>query len=296
MADTPVAETPVASAVPAAAEPAAVTSPAVEPAAAPAEAAPAPEKAAEPAKESKSEPSLLEAAEGKKPEVKPESAAEPKKEEAKETPAPAEAAKSEAKSEGEKPKEEAKKDEAAKAPDPAKEATATEPPAIKYEPFKVPDGIKLDDKKVEAFTGLLNDAKLSPQDRAQKLVDLYTENVQAMAQELRQEQRTVWNKLNDTWKTDTRKELGNHYETDLAMAKAVIEEFGGTAEQKREYMAHLSNNGMGNFIGHIRLLRNIGKALNVFEDNTVPANPTAPRMPKSPGNRGWYPSMNGSNQ
>ena len=53
-------------------------------------------------------------------------------------------------------------------------------------------------------------------------------------------------------------------------------------------MAHMRNNGMGNFKLHIKLLNNIGKALNVFEDGIVPANPQSPKANKAPGNRGWY--------
>ena len=270
-------------AAPAAAVPAveaAAAAPAVaDAAAAPAAPAAAPANATPPAPE----PTLLEAATGKKPEAKPEAKPESKAADAaKETPAPAEAAKPDA----EKPK-----DDAAKATDPAKAATAETPPApIKYEAFKVPDGVKLDDKELTKFTDIVG-AKHIPQEDAQKLLDLYVEDVKRVAEEAQTNQRNVWNKLNDNWKSDTRKELGNNLETDLAMAKAVIEEFAGTKEQQAEYLAHLSNNGMGNFIGHIRLLRNIGKALNVFEDSSVVANPTAPKMPKGTpgsGKTGWY--------
>jgi hypothetical protein len=224
----------------------------------------------------KSEPSLLEAASSKKPDAKTDSKADVK-DTAKETPAPAEA-----KPERDKPKDDAK------ATDPAKDATAQAPPApLKYEAFKLPDTIKLDDKELSKFTEIVG-AKQLPQEDAQKLIDLYVEEHGRMQQAMAEHQRSVWNKLNDTWKTDTRKELGNHVETDLAMAKAVIEEYGGTPEQQREYMAHISNNGMGNFVGHIRLLRNIGRALNVFENSVVPANPSPPKPAKTPGNRGWY--------
>ena len=51
---------------------------------------------------------------------------------------------------------------------------------------------------------------------------------------------------------------------------------------------------MGNFKPLVRLLSNLGKALNIFEDSSVPANPTAPKMPKTPGNRGWYDKSMGN--
>ena len=136
---------------------------------------------------------------------------------------------------------------------------------------------------------------MSPQDRGQKLVDIYGKAVTEMAQQLRKEQADVWSKLNDTWKAETRKEFGNHVETDLKMAKAVIEEYGGTPEQVRDLMAHMNNNGMGNYAGLLRLLRNIGKQVNIFEDGIVAGNQHAPKMPKTAGNRGWYDKSLNSN-
>jgi len=268
-----------------------------EPAPAKTESAPA-AAPAEGAKDApKSEPSLLEAAKSKpKADAKADVKASP---DAK--PAPADAAKPEpakdAKAEGDKPADkpaEAKKDDAAKAPDPAKEATPAQAPApLKYEAFKVPDGIKLDDKEVAKFTDIIG-ARQLPQEDAQRLLDLYVEERKGDAERARKEQRDTWNTLNDTWKGELRKDPdlgGNRLETSLSMAKAVVEEYL-TPEQARVYLAHTTNNGMGNFIEQVRLLHNIGKALNIFEDGIVPANPKAPRMPKSPGNRGWYDKSN----
>lgn len=282
---------------------AAVPSPAAA-ASSPAE-APAPAVEAKPAEtpvEPKPEtsPSLLEAATGKpKTETKAEAKADAKVEEkaSPETPAPAEADKA-AKTEGDK-KPEAKADEkkpdADKATDPVKDATAdAQPPApVKYEAFKVPDGIKLDEKKLGQFTEIIGGAQVK-QEVAQSLMDLYVAERQADATSMAAEQRRVWNALNDGWKSELRKDSvlgGNRLETSLSMAKAVIEEYGGSPEQVKDLLAHTSNNGMGNYPGFVRLLHNIGVAMNVFEDSIVPANPTAPKTEKGPGKRGWYPSM-----
>lgn len=266
-----------------------------EPAAPVQEAAPAaPEAAAAP--EIKSEPTLLEAAEGK---PKPDAAAAAVDPGKKEEPAPADAAKPDAKDakpEGDKPKEDAakdKKDEPAKIDPDKKDATAeAQPPApIAYEPFKLPEGIKLDDKELAKFSEFAGKAQI-PQDVAQGLVDLYVAERQNDATQLRAEQRKVWDTLNDTWKTESRNDpdIGGSDEAllkNLSMGKAVIEEYL-KPEEAKEYLAHLRNNGMGNYKLHVKLLRNIGKALNVFEDGIVPANPQAPKGSKSPGNRGWY--------
>lgn len=281
---TPVPESaPVADIAPVAPE--TVTSPTVEAAVvseAPAVAVEAPKESA---------PSLLEAAPSK-----------PKADEAKAEPPAPEVKADEAKpaeAEGDK-KPETKADEAkkAEAEDPEKDATVLpEPPApVKYEAFKVPDGIKLDDKKLEAFTEVIGASQVKQED-AQKLIDLYVAEKKADYDAMQQEQRKVWNTLNDTWKTDLRKDPvlgGNRLETSLSMAKAVVEEYGGSPEQVRELLAHTSNNGMGNFPGFVRLLHNIGVAMNVFEDGMVSANPSAPKAQKGPGNRGWYDTSMGN--
>jgi hypothetical protein len=280
----------------AASSPAATAAVPVAPVDAPAAAAPA---ASDGAPEPKSEPSLLEAAAGKpKPDgdaaaAKPEAGAEAKKND----PAPADAKPDakDAKTDGDKPKDDAAKDKDAK-PDPdTKDATADAPPApIKYDAFKLPDGLKLDDKELNKFTEIAGKAQI-PQDVAQSLVDLYIAERKSDVEMARAEQRKTWDTLNDTWKTELRNDPelgGNRLETSLSLAKAVVEEYLPAGEVA-EYMAHMRNNGMGNFKLHVKLLHNIGKALNVFEDGIVPANPQAPKPQKGPGNRGWYPSMNG---
>ena len=209
--------------------------------------------------------------------------------EKKEDPAPTDS-KPEAKAEPEaKPEGDAAKKDGTADPE-ATDATATEPPApIKYEAFKLPDNVKLDDKEIGKFQEVAGKAQI-PQDVAQNLLDLYIAERQQDVVSARAEQRRVWDQLNDTWKTELRNDPvlgGNRLETTLSLAKAVVEEYLPAAEVG-EYMAHMRNNGMGNYKLHVKLLHNIGKALNVFEDGIVPARPQAPKASKGPGNRGWY--------
>lgn len=278
-----------AGAAPGAAPAEAATPATQESGAAPAEAAP------------QSSPSLLETAAGK-PKAEAEATPAADAGAAKDDPAPAEAAKPDGeatKPEGEKPADDAAKPKDAAEADPdKKDATAEIPPPapIKYEAFKIPETIKLDDKKLAEFSELAGAAQVN-QETAQKLVDLYVADAQQMAQDLRAEQRRTWDTLNDTWKSELRADPtigGNRLETSLSIAKAVIEEYGGSAEQVQELLAHTSNNGMGNFPGFVRLLHNIGTKLNVFEDSIVPANPQSPKAQKSPGNRGWYDQGKGA--
>lgn len=247
-----------------------------------------------------SSPSLLEAA-GGKPKADGASAdaklpADPATDASKdakvETPAPADA----------KPPEAAKDaaKDPGKAPDPAKEATAeAQPPAAKtYEPFKTPEGVKLGDKELKAFTDVIGPDQL-PQETAQNLVDLYLSETKRIQAEAEQHQRDVWSAFNDTRKSELRNDPevgGNRLDTSLAIAKAVVEEFGGTPAQKAAFFERISDtkgNGMGNDVGLIRILNNIGVKLNIFEDKIVPANPVAPTMPKTRAER-LYGKPNGA--
>lgn len=270
---------------------------AAEAAAPGADAPAAPEAKPEPA------PSLIEAAAGKpKPDaaVKPEGEAakpDPAKETGKDEPAPAEAAKPDAEKPAEKTEAEKQAEaDAAKATDPDnKDATAEpQPPApIKYEAFKTPDGIKLDDTRIGKFAEIAGPAQVS-QEIAQQFLDLHVEEIQRVQQEAvkaaADAQVKSWNTYVDSITHELRNDAelgGNRLETSLSMAKAVVEEFL-PGEDGAKYLSLLTHNGMGNHRLQVKLLQAIGDKLNIFEDGIVPANPQTPKMQKSPGNRGWY--------
>lgn len=251
----------------------------------------------------KPEPSLIESADGKKPDATVDG-------EGKESPAPTEPAKPDGdkpdgkdvkkEGDGDKPKPETDKD-AAKADPEAKDATAeNQPPApIEYEAFKLPEGIKLDDKELAKFTEVAGKAQI-PQDVAQSLVNLYIEERKQDAINAQQHQQDVWKQLNNGWKDELRNhpELGgNRLNTTLSRAKAVIEEYlgspqyGGSPELVKALMAHTSLNGMGNFMPFVKLMNTLGEQLNIFEDSPTSANPQPPKGQRGPGNRGWYKDM-----
>jgi hypothetical protein len=222
----------------------------------------------------------------------PDAAAEPKAPDAE----AGKDAKTEAKPEGDKPKEEPKKDDgkdAAKDP----EAAVVESPAavaLTLADLTLPDNIKLADKESKAFLDVLNDPKLEPKARAQGLIDLYLGEMSRIAQEADQRQRTAWDNYNVQRKSEVKADPevgGNRMNTALSMAKAVIEEYGGSQEQRAELYRRLdekSGTGMGNDVFLIRLLNNIGRKLNVYEDGIIPANPSPPKPSRTPGKRGWY--------
>lgn len=212
--------------------------------------------------------------EGAKPDAKPEAkeAAKPGETKLAEPPAPA---KPEAKAEGE-------------APAPAKEALAETPPARTYDTFKVPDGLKLDDTRVKTFTAILDNAELSHQDRGQKLVDLFVDEVKNVQKARDDYQREVFDTLQNGWKEELRTDPqvgGNRLETSLGRAKWVVEQFGGSEKQTAELLAQLSYTGMGNNAGLVRLLDNVAEMLS--EGEIIPASPR-PAKDTRPRSEKWY--------
>ncbi len=172
----------------------------------------------------------------------------------------------------------------------AAEGEAPKPEPITFEPFTAPEGLKLKDEAVKNFTEILGDANLSPQERGQKLVDMYAAEVKSVHDDYAQRQLDTWRQLNDSWKEELRSDPeigGNRVNTTLSIAKAVIEEFGGSKEQQAQLLAHVDNNGMGNYAGFVRLLHNIGAAMNVLEDKIIAAPSSSPGGTKSKAER-WY--------
>lgn len=241
----------------------------------------------------KSTPSLISEAQGKPQADAKASDAKP----ATDTPAPADAAKPDAKTaetkvETAKPDDPGKtKDEGKSATDPAKEATALAPPAlVTLEDLKLPEGVKLADEPSKAFLEALNKADLAPKDRANTLLELHTAEINRVAQEIAQQQRDAWTQFNDVEKARLRSDPelgGNRLNTNLQTAKFVIEENLSPASQAK-LMAFLDYSGAGNQREIVELLVNIGKRYNIVEDGMVTANAKPPKMPKGPGNRGWY--------
>lgn len=172
----------------------------------------------------------------------------------------------------------------------AAEGEAPKPEPITFEPFTAPEGFDLKEEAVKQFTEILGDPNLSAQERGQKLVDMYAAEVKGVHENYAQQQIDTWRQLNDQWKEELRADPelgGNRVNTTLSIAKAVIEEFGGSKEQQAALLSHVDNNGMGNYAGFVRLLHNIGTALNVLEDKIIAAPSSSPSTPKSKAER-WY--------
>lgn len=271
------AAAPAAADAGAAAAPAADAKPAADAAPA-ADAKPAADAAAAPAADAKPDPAAA------KPGDTPAAPADAKPGDADPKPAEGEKKPDATKPPGEKPAAEKPGD--AKPADAAADAPKAEPRT--YEPFKLPDTVKLDDVRVKAFTTVLDDAALAPQDRAQKLVDLYVEEMGNFETSMRKRQQDEWKAFNSRQRDEIRNdpELGGaRMDTTLGMAKSVIEQFGGTDEQVKATLAALSYTGAGNNIGLARTLHNI--ALAFAEGDWKPSTPPKAKDGRATEDK-WY--------
>lgn len=170
------------------------------------------------------------------------------------------------------------KDGKADAPAPADEALAQKPQAPTYDAFKTPDGVKFDDAQVKSFTDLLDNAELSHQDRAQKLIDMHVGEINRVIQEQRDHQLKSWSDFTDSLKSDFKKDPelgGNRQETSLGIAKYVLEQMGGNADQQKDLIRMMNHTGMGNHLGLIRLLNNVYER---FLDTPSPVPGQAPNQ------------------
>lgn len=176
-------------------------------------------------------------------------------------------------------------------------AEAEQHKPFEFQDFTVPDGMAVDKEKVKEFTGILDNPELNPQERGQKLMDLYASEAQRFTETLVQHQQDVWKGITDGWKEDFRKDPeigGARMDTTLLTAAHLV---GLTLpeEEAKEYMNLMSVSGVGNHRLHLKLLANLGKAMNVFEDGiTVP--PAQKPTNKREFGAGWYGNGNGSAQ
>lgn len=149
---------------------------------------------------------------------------------------------------------------------------------IVYEPFKAPEGVTFDNESIGKFSELMGAAHV-PQEAAQKVLDLYTNEIARITDV----QKDIWNKTNEDWKSAIKADPeigGNRLQTVLQTSRGLIERYGGSAEEKAAVRQALALTGAGNHPEVVRLFYRIGKALG--EGSPVPApTPKEAIAPKS---------------
>lgn len=123
---------------------------------------------------------------------------------------------------------------------------------------KLPEGASVDQESLDAFKGIIADAKLSPSERAQKLVDMHASLIAKSAQA----QMDLWMKTQADWQKEVKadKELGgeNFDKVRATIAKA-LGHFGGEHESKIREAFELT--GAGNNPALVRVFYRMASQL-----------------------------------
>jgi hypothetical protein len=149
---------------------------------------------------------------------------------------------------------------------PEEPAKADEP--VKYEAFKLPEGVTLDEAKLGEFTKIAGEAKI-PQEVAQKMIDLYA----AEAKQVSEAPYRAWTELQNKWQAEVKADPvigGANLDKNLAATKAGLNALLG--DDAKKFYDALNITGAGN---NPDILRGLFKA----------AAPHAPASPVS-GNPG----------
>lgn len=137
---------------------------------------------------------------------------------------------------------------------------APEPPPAAPEPLTaaaitLPEGFAVDEPVMNEFLGVLNDAQLSPKDRAQKLVDLQIKSLEAA----RESGSKAWDDMMGQWQDEVRADAtvgGARFDQSVAAANQVVKQFGSP-----ELAQLCATTGIGNNVHFIKFLNSIAPRL-----------------------------------
>lgn len=198
--------------------------------------------------------------------------------------------------EAEKPAEPAPdkaKDDAAKAADPAKPEEVAKPPEgapaeILTHAFELPETLRADNERMDAFRGILKETALDPVAAGQKLIDMHAEAMNAFAAETLRNQITTFNKTKADWETrilaDPEFGGSGHQTATQAVARArdnlISSARPGTEQYKRdlaEYEEFVSVTGAGSHPAFWRMLHNAARFVDEPQARSIPTDIKPPK-------------------
>jgi hypothetical protein len=146
----------------------------------------------------------------------------------------------------------------------------------KYEDFKMPEGIKLNETMATEFKGVAKELGLT-QEQAQKLVDMQTKGLIDSSNQLKEDH----SKLVDEWKTESVASMGGNIKQEIFKAESALKEFGTP-----EFKEFLISTGLQNHPGFLSFLRNVGGS--IVEDGQSDGQSRPPRKSDA---EVFYPDM-----
>jgi hypothetical protein len=159
-------------------------------------------------------------------------------------------------------------------------APAEAPPAVTFTDFTLPEGVKLDDTSMTTFKEVLG-GEFSPQEKGQRLLDMYIADRQRSVQEAADHQVNVWNETQIQWQDAVRADPeigGNRFNTTLQTCKSAVGRYGGTEAQVAELKQALTYTGAGSNPAILRWVNNMASAL---KESSPVVQTAAPKPPQS---------------
>lgn len=137
------------------------------------------------------------------------------------------------------------------------EKPAEPPAAFDVAALTLPEGLELPEEMGKAFAELLDDGKLTSQERGQKLIDMYSENMKAAAEQLTQANMDLWKSTNDGWREEIKNlpEFKNNPDAEAGKVMQALTSVGAG----EEFFAALDMTGAGNNPAILQVLHRLAQ-------------------------------------
>jgi hypothetical protein len=173
---------------------------------------------------------------------------------------------------------------------PAEDAKPAEVVAepLKYEPFTLPEGVKLDEERVGEYTGILSEYGI-PQEAGQKLLDLYTNAAKTFVEHTSAEQHRVFGEVRAAWRSEIMADPemgGSGYHTTSA-AVARMRDLFVPENDRQAFNDFLRVTGAGDHPQFWKLLHRVSQRFDEPSPAPLPNGPApdAGRMTGAKGRR-----------
>jgi hypothetical protein len=140
----------------------------------------------------------------------------------------------------------------------AEKTEAAEPPApFDLAALTLPEGLELPEELGKTFAEVLDDRNLSSQERGQKLIDMYSENLKTVSEQMTQANMDLWTKTNDGWREQI-KELPEFKANPDAEAGKVLQALTSIGAGE-DFFKALDLTGAGNHPSILQVLHRLAK-------------------------------------
>lgn len=147
------------------------------------------------------------------------------------------------------------------------------PAALTAEALALPEGFEVNQPRMDEFLGVMNNADMKPEERAQALINLYADTMKEASEKGSQ----LWNETQDTWakECEALPEIGGgKLPETLGGISKLLTEYSGGGEEEKQLRDVFEITGAGNNPHMVKFLDRMAKAL-VKEGSPASGGPAA---------------------